>query len=222
MRNWLLRVRASLALLVERRVGLFLTIDGFFLFSALPIAFGAGEGRASEFWIPMFLAPSLIIGVPMLSECVAVERRSGTLDLALSSPGARFYFERRAGAVAVLMIVQGWFGVLVSRVSTEPFPFTGPLIQIVIVSLFIASVTLNWSLRLATPGSVIFATYATIAVFFPWFFSNPIYPPAFVGHPMTADDIIKVTKDNLVLAGAAGVFYLYSLQRLMRPETIIT
>jgi hypothetical protein len=221
MRNWLVRIRASLALLVERRVGLFMTIDGLFLFSAIPLAFG-GTGRATEFWFPIFIIPSLILGVPMLSECVAVERRSGTLDLALSSPGARFYFERRAVAVAVLMIVQGWFGIFFARAATETFPLTGPLIQIVVVSLFITSVTLNWSLRLATPGGVIFATFATAAVFLPWFMSNPIYPPAIVGHPMTADDILKVTKDNLVLAGAAGVFYLYSLQRLMRPETIIT
>jgi hypothetical protein len=221
MRSWFVRIRSSLALLVERRVGLFLSIDGLFLFSAIPIAFG-GNGRASDFWFPLFIIPSLILGVPMLSECVAVERRSGTLDLALSSPGARFYFERRALAVAVLMIVQGWLGVFFARLATETFPFTAPLIQVVVVSLFITSVTLNWSLRLATPGGVIFATFATAVVFLPWFFSNPIYPPAFAGHPMTANDILKVTKDNLVLAGAAGVFYLYSLQRLMRPETIIT
>jgi len=221
MKTSLVRVRSSLALLVERRVGLFLAIDGFFLFFGITIAFG-GNGRADLFWLPLFLAPCLLVGVPMLSECVAVERRSGTLDLALSSPGARFYFERRAAAVAVLMIVQGWLALVFARLTTEPFPFTGPLIQTAIVALFLTSVTLNWSLRLATPGGVIFATFMTAIAFFPWFFANPIYPPAFVGHPMTADDIIKVAKDNLVLAGAAGVFYLYSLQRLMRPETIIT
>ena len=221
MKTWLVRVRSSLALLVERRVGLFLSIDGFFLFFGITIAFG-GNGRADLFWLPLFIIPCLLVGVPMLSECVAVERRSGTLDLALSSPGARFYFERRAGAVAALMIVQGWLALVFARTTTETFPFSGPMIQVAIVSLFLTSVTLNWSLRLQTPGGVIFATLATTLAFFPWFFANPIYPPAMVGHPMTADDIVKVAKDNLVLAGATGVFYLYSLQRLMKPETIIT
>jgi hypothetical protein len=221
MKSWFVRVRSSVALLVERRVGLFLAIDGFFLFFGITIAL-SGDGRATMFWVPLFLVPCLLVGVPMLSECVAVERRSGTLDLALSSPGARFYFERRAGAVAVLMIVQGCVALAFARATTETFPLTGPLIQIVVVSLFLTSVTLNWSLRLATPGGVIFATFMTVIAFLPWFFANPMYPPAAAGHPMTVDDIVKVAKDNLVLAGAAGVFYLYSLQRLMKPETIIT
>src|SRR5205085_11091612 len=127
MKSWFVRVRSSVALLVERRVGLFLAIDGFFLFFGITIALG-GNGRATMFWLPLFLLPCLLVGVPMLSECVAVERRSGTLDLALSSPGARFYFERRAGAVAVLMIVQGCIALAFARATTETFPLTGPLI----------------------------------------------------------------------------------------------
>jgi hypothetical protein len=221
MRAAFIRARASVALLVERRVGLFLAIDGLLLFFCISLAFG-GDGRATIFWIPLFLVPCLLLGVPMLSECVAVERRSGTLDLALSSPGARFYFERRAGAVAVLMIVHGWCALVFARLTTEPFPFTPAVIQVVVVSLFFASVALNWSLRLATPGAVIFATYATAAAFLPWLLANPIHPPNAVGHPMTIDDVMTIIKTNLVLGGAAAVFYLYSLQRLMRPETIIT
>lgn len=221
MRNAFVRARASLALLLERRGGFFLTVDALFMFVGLSMAM-MQNGRASDFYIPMFLAPALLLAVPMLSETVAVERRSGTLDLALSSPGARFYFERRVAAVIVLLVAQGWLGLVIARAATEPFPFAPAMLQIVVTSLFIGAVTLNWSLRLETAGAVVFATFVTVALFAPWFFANPIHPPAALGRPMSLDDLVQFTKDNLVLAGAAAVFYLYSLQRLMKPETIIT
>src|SRR6266581_2992357 len=101
-----LRIRLSLRLLTERRAALFITIDALFLFSGFFIGL-AGTGSVTEFWLPMFLMPLLVVGVPMLSDIVAVERRSGTLDLALTSPGARFYFERRVLSVCALIVAQG-------------------------------------------------------------------------------------------------------------------
>ena len=93
------RIRLSLRLLTERRAALFITVDAMFLFAGVMIGL-AGTGSVTEFWLPLFVMPLLVVGVPMLTDTVAVERRSGTLDLALTSPGARFYFERRVGAVA--------------------------------------------------------------------------------------------------------------------------
>ena len=218
----LTRARVSLALLTERRVGMYLTVDGFFLFAGLLLSF-SGNGSVRDYWLPMFLLPSIFLAVPIMADAVAVERRSGTLDLALTSPGARLYFERRVAAVAVLIIVQGWLVIFVARLlNSSYFPLSGPLIQIVIVAIFITSVTLNWALRLKTAGAVIFATYATLLLFAPWFFSNPVHPPAEMPNgAMKLEDIVDYLQQNLVLASAAVVLYLYALQRLSRPESII-
>lgn len=216
----LARFRSTLALLTERRAGLFITVDLFIIHAALLMALFGGGGSAKDFWYPIFVAPVLLLGVPILAESVAVERRSGTLDLALTSPGARFYFERRVMAVAVLMIAQGWLVVLLSRLW-EPYPLAPPLIQVVTVCCFISAVALNWSLRLKTAGAVIFATYATAGAFGIWLFTNPIIPPRLNNGPMRPEQIIDWAQQNLVLAAASGIFYLYSLQRLARPESII-
>jgi hypothetical protein len=216
------RVRVSLALLTERRVALFLAVDGFFLFAGMLMSFG-GNGSVRDYWLPMFLLPSIFLAVPIMADAVAVERRSGTLDLALTSPGARLYFERRVAAVAALMIVQGWLVIFIARaLNAAYFPLSGPLVQIVIVAVFITAVTLNWSLRLKTAGAVIFATYITLLLFAPWVFSNPIHPPAEMPNgTMKLEDFVDYFQQNLVLVSAAIVFYLYALQRLSRPESII-
>jgi hypothetical protein len=219
----LLRVRHSVALLTERRVGLFIALDLMFLFAGVVSGLeGSATGSASGLWLPFFVMPALVVGVPMLSDCVAVERRSGTLDLALTSPGARFYFERRVLSVCALMIAQGWIAMLLTRLAMDAFPLSGPLMQVVSVSIFIGAVTLNWAVRLRTSGAVMFASYLTSIVFIKWLFSNPIHPYVQMNGPMTVADIVSWTQNNLVLLSSAAVFYAYARQRLMRPERIIT
>ena len=183
-----------------------------------------GSGTVRDFWLPLFLMPLLVVGVPMLADTMAVERRSGTLDLALTSPGARYYFERRVGAVITVAILQGWMAMALVRVTmrSEPFPLSGPFAQTVSVALFIGAVVLNWAVRVRTAGAVIFATYATALAFTPWLFSNPMHPPTTMDGPMTVGDMIAWSQNNLVLLAAAVTFYLYARQRLARPEAIIT
>ena len=218
----LTRARVSLALLTERRAALFLSVDGFFLFAGLVLSFSQ-SGSVRDFWLPLVLLPSIFLGVPIMADAVAVERRSGTLDLALTSPGARFYFERRVFAVTLLMIAQGWLAVLATRaLNNTSFPLSGPLVQVVSLALFLTAATLNWSLRLKNAGAVIFATFATILAFAPWIFANPMHPPTEMPFgPMRLEDIVDYLQQNLVLVAAAAVFYLYALQRLARPESIV-
>src|SRR5437016_3527559 len=208
-----MRVRLSLRLLTERRAALFISIDALFLFAGMMIGL-AGTGSARDFWLPFFLMPLLVVGVPMLADTMAVERRSGTLDLALTSPGARFYFERRVGAVVAVAVPQGWLAMTLVRLTmrSEPFPLSGPLAQTVSVALFIGAVALNWAVRVRSAGAVIFATYATAAAFAPWLFGNPIHPPTTMNGPMSAGDIIAWSQNNLVLLAAAATFYLYARQ----------
>lgn len=221
MRTLLMRIRLSVALLTERRLALYAWVDLLLAFVGLGIAFAGTRGSSMEFYFPFFLLPVLFVAVPMLSDTVAVERRSGTLDLALTSPGAAFYFERRVLAGASLMIVQGWIGVLLAYALAENFDLISPFVQIVTVSLFTAAVVLNWSVRFKSAGAVMFATYTTAAIFYPWFFSNPIYPPTTFRQPRQLADWIDYGQQNLVLLVATAVFYLYARQRLARPERLI-
>jgi hypothetical protein len=218
----LARMRMSLALLTERRAALFASIDAFFLLAGVNATFLGGSGSGRDFWIPSFLLPILVLGVPLMADAVAVERRSGTLDLALTSPGVRFYFERRVGVVALLMILQGWLVILLAKALTPNFPLSGPLVQVVFVVAFLTTATLNWTLRLKSPVGVVFATYGTCLLFLPWLFSNPIHPPTEMPEGvMNLGDYIDYAQQNFVLAVAAAVFYLYAQQRLARPESII-
>lgn len=217
----LTRVRHSVALLTERRGLLFIVLDALFIFAGVMMAL-MGSGSSMAFYFPLFLLPAGVVAVPIIADAVAVERRSGTLDLALTSPGARFYFERRIGAIIVLLVLQGWMGMFLARATHEYFPLSGPMVQIVVVSLFIGAVVLHWAVRLKTAGAVMFATYATALCFLPWLTSNPIHPPTILDGPMDAGDLIDWTQQNLVLGAAAAIFYFYALQRLSKPEAIIT
>lgn len=215
-----LRVRHSIALLTERRMLLFAGLDLLLLLAGVMIGLSGESGSAREMWLPFFVMPVLIVGVPMLADTVAVERRSGTLDLALTSPGARFYFERRVLSVCGLMVIQGCIAMTLTRLLLDRFPLSGPCVQAVSVALFTGAVTLNWAVRLRTAGAVMFATYLTALVFSPWVFSIPVHPSEF--EPMTAIDIWQWTQTNLVLLSCAAVFYGYARQRLLRPELVIT
>ena len=219
MRTALKRILLSIALLTERRLALYAWVDFLLALVGFSIAFTGSS--STDFYIPFFLLPVLLIGVPMLSDTVAVERRSGTLDLAMTSPGARFYFERRVLAVAALMIAQGWIGVVIAHLLGEAFDLITPFVQVIFVSLFVAAAELNWSVRFKSAGAVMFATYATAGAFAPWLFSNPIYPPTTMQKHRELAEWIDYAQQNLVLVIGAAVFYLYARQRLARPERLI-
>jgi hypothetical protein len=216
------RMRLSIALLTERRVALLLTVDGLFFFFGFLNALESEKGSAKAFYLLLFLFPALVLGVPILAEAVVVERRSGTLDLALSSAGSAFYFQRRIGSFALIIAAQGWMGVLVARGAIEAFPLSAPLIQMVVVTIFLGTAVLNWSLRFRTMGAVVVMTVVSCLAFAPWFFSNPIHPYAEFNRPMDATEIFAWLRANLVLLGGAAVSYLYALRRLMNPEMILS
>src|SRR5213075_3607718 len=82
------RVRIALVLLTERRALLYVLIDTALILAAVGEGFTA-NGKADEFYIVLYILPLFLLAVPMMSEAVAMERRAGTLDLALTSPARR-------------------------------------------------------------------------------------------------------------------------------------
>jgi hypothetical protein len=226
MRRLLRSFRLSLALLLGRRLLLFVVIDvlvvGWLVMSMLLET----EGDARDLYLFAFLLPSLILALPALAGMVDLERRAGCLDLALSAPAAEAYFVRRAGAVCAAIAAQGMVVMIASWLLMEhSFPLISPLIQIVVISLFLGAVSLFWAVRLRTSGGVWLASAVTVGVLSPWFFASPI-PPRFgaVYGPLLpgADESLAWLGSLAVLAAGAALFYLYARRRLRRPERMLS
>ncbi|HEY4574118.1 MAG TPA: hypothetical protein VIJ26_09150, partial [Thermoanaerobaculia bacterium] len=157
---------------------------------------------------------------------VDLERRAGCLDLALSAPAAEAYFVRRAGAVCAVIAVQGYLVMILGWfLNGYGFPLLAPLIQIVVISLFLGTVSLFWAVRLRTSGAVWLASAVTVAAMSPWFFTNPI-PDRLKAHYGAllpgAEESLPWLRSLAILAVGAALFYLYARRRLRRPERMLS
>lgn len=226
MRDLLRSIRLSLSLLLGRRLVLFAVIDalvvGFLLLQMLL----ESEGDAGDLYRYAFLFPSLLLALPALAGLVDLERRAGCLDLALSAPAAEAYFVRRAGAVCTVVAAQGELVILLGWfLSGFGFPLLAPAIQVLVVSLFLATVSLFWAVRLRTSGAVWLASAVTVALMSPWFFTNPI-PQRLKAHYGSllpgAEESLPWLRSLAILAVGGALFYLYARRRLRRPERMLS
>ena len=226
MRSALRGVRLSLELLLGRRLWLFAAIDAIVILAAfLSMLLGdGGTPTGVYFWV--VLMPFLLLGLPALSGIVEVERRSGCLDLALSSPGSVGYFVRRAAAVCAVMAVQGWVLTLADWLyEGRSFPLLPPLVHVAAMTFLLGALALFWAVRLKTAGAVWLASMLTlVAVLRPWFFRNPIPPPYFSDYGSWlagADETLAWLEGLAVLATSAVILSLYARRRLRRPESML-
>lgn len=225
MRSALRGVRLSLELLLGRRLWLFATIDAIVILAAfLALLLGDG-GHPAGFYISVVLMPFLLLGVPALSGIVEVERRSGCLDLALSSPGSVGYFVRRAAAVCAVLAVQGWVLLVADWLwEGRTFPLLPPLVYVAAVTFLLGALTLFWAVRLKTAGAVWLASMVTLLVLRPWFFRNPVPPPYFSDYGSWiagVDETLDWLEGLGVLVAAAVILSLYARRRLRRPESML-
>ena len=226
MRDLLRSMRLSLSLLLGRRLVLFAVIDALVVGYLLLQMLLNSEGDAGDIYRYAFLLPSLFLALPALAGLVDLERRAGCLDLALSAPAAEAYFLRRAGAVCAVVAVQGCLVMIPSWILSDfGFPLLAPLIQIVVISLFLATVSLFWAVRLRTSGEVWLASAVTVALMSPWFFANPIpqrlttqYGSLLPG----AEESLPWLRSLAILTVGAALFYLYARRRLRRPERMLS
>lgn len=226
MRDLLRSAHLSLSLLLGRRLVLFAVIDllvvGYLVLQMLL----ESEADAGALYSYAFLLPSLLLALPALAGLVDLERRAGCLDLALSAPAAEAYFIRRAGAVCAVIAVQGYLVMILGWfLNAFGFPLLAPLIQILAVSLFLATVSLFWAVRLRTSGAVWLASAVTVAAMSPWFFTNPI-PDRLKAHYGRflpgAEESLPWLRSLAILGVGAALFYLYARRRLRRPERMLS
>lgn len=213
MRSTGRRLRLSLDLLLQRSLGLCLAVDVLILSGVLvqTLASNDPEGFYYAAVIPLFL-----LGVPILSDTVALERRAGSLDLALSAPGAARYFERRVATFCAVMALQGTLVLLVARLAVARYLLAPALLQLLLTAAVIGAVVLFWAVRLRGPGAVAFASLLTLLALQRWLLANPVRRVGW-----TVDAAADWLGANAVLAGAAAMLYLYARRRLSRPETLL-
>ncbi len=227
--------RYSFELLLEGRIWLFVTAELVVLFHGLFAAL-LSTGELAELYRSMVIVPLLILGVPSLASAVALERRAGSLDLALAVPSTELYFLRRVAPVTIFLIVQAWLltflaelivlegrflGFLLSRKVAATVPL---LLHATEVGLLVAAVTLFWASRIATTGGAMVASFATIGALYKWIFASPILatgPSSTWVLGVLPPAVIELVWNLTVLALATILFYLYARERLRRPEVML-
>lgn len=215
-------VRDQLDLLLDRRLGLFLVLDSIFLVRGLFAALLGGRETAAGIWVFMVVLPLVLLGVPTLSSVVALERRSGTLDLVLASASPGRFLVRRIAVVCGLLATQSV--VFLALLAREPgLPVA--LIHALVAHVFLGAVVLFWAVRLRSAGATFAASLVTVVVFGRWLFGSAF--PMFGGALQLAypkpwlQAALEALVPPLVLALAALLFGLYARARLRRLESLL-
>ncbi|MEO1366582.1 MAG: hypothetical protein AAFX50_05360 [Acidobacteriota bacterium] len=230
-----MRCHYAFSQLLERRWWLFLTLNLVFVSGGYIKATVSGA-PIDEVYFQSVLVPSLLLAIPALSGLLAVERRAGSLDLALSVPSTERYFLRRAAPVLAVLAAQGFF--LLTLVWLENgggfrgalgktsvlMTYARALAQTVTLLAFLGGSALFWAVRLRSSGAVTVACALTAFLFLPWLTTSPQtipetgIPEWVFGVPLGS---ILWTLSTLWVAAAATILYLYARQRLVRPETML-
>jgi hypothetical protein len=218
------RSAQEVALQVGGRPGLFLAVDAVLLGGGLFFALLAG-GEPRTIYAAAVLLPLLASGGLAMADVVALERRAGSLDMALALPASWRYFARRLAVVCAILIVQSWIVVvLLWAAESGSFPLLPALLHPAAVCVFLAAAALFWAVRLATSGAVLTAVLATAAAGGRWVGALPVPPRESTSpHPLFGDagDLFAALAGYGLLVAVAAVLALYAQRRLARPERLL-
>jgi len=229
----LLYARNAFELLLERRLVIFLVADGFLVLTGLFVSLEAGV-EVREIYRSTVAFPTILFGIPILAGTVAIERRAGSLDLALAVPSTEAYFLRRVLPVCGFFVVQGWilphFLLILSDswwkvVSSSVQQKTLLMLHLhtVVLAALLGAVSLYWGSRLKSAGGVMVASGLSFAVLFRWIVNPLEAGPVGMAHRWLGVpvDVLANVWSLLVLGAATVIFYLYARERLRRPETML-
>ena len=224
--RWFARARRAVyafRLLLDRRLWYYVAGDAFFLFVGLLEAIEAmgGSDWLERLYPRLVVVPMLVLGLPAMSSVVALERRAGSLDLALAVPSTERYFRRRIAPVCGFFVLQSAFVLLL---VADGWELARALYQATALAALLGALTLFWAVRLKTSGAVLVASLASVALLSPWIFFSPVTalavgaPEVFLGVPLPT---LGWCWKAAVQTGAAVILFLYARQRLRRPETML-
>ncbi len=217
------RTGYAFQLLLDRRLWLYLLGDAFFLFVGLLEAIEnmGGADFLDRIYPLVVVMPMLVLGLPAMSGVLALERRAGSLDLALAVPSTERYFLRRIVPVCLFLTAQGW---MVLALAADGWELLRALYQCAATVALLGALILFWAVRLKTSGAVLVASVVTVGLLNPWIFYNPGTP--FV--PGAAGEFLGIRLEILawgwtaaVETLAAAILFLYARERLRRPESML-
>ncbi len=217
----LLRARYACELLLEERLWLFLLADAVIVLQAVIGSLSSG-GELEVMYRSVVVVPQLLLGLPGMSAVVALERRAGSLDLALAVPSTERYFVRRVAPVCGALIVQGW--VLLILLADPGWDRVRGLIQSAEIGLLLAALTLFWAVRLTTSGAVLVGSLLSVGVLSRWIFYSPVidsYGPDVARLAGVPVPILAWVWNAAVLAAATVILLQYARRRLRRPEVML-
>lgn len=217
------RAGYAFQLMLDRRLWLYLAGDAFFLVAGLFEAIDSmGSGELLDQLYPrIVVAPMLVLGLPATSGVLALERRAGSLDLALAVPSTERYFLHRIAPICLFMTVQGW---IVLALAADGWDLLRALYQCTATAVLLAALSLFWAVRLKTSGAVLVASAVSVGLLSPWIFYSPATP--FVeGAPLELLgfrlDVLGWAWKAAVETLAAVILFLYARTRLRRPESML-
>jgi len=216
------RLRLSIELLLERRLLTVIIVDLLVLLQTLVIAL-VTNGEPGSIYRGVVILPFVLLGVPILANAVAIERRAGSLESVLVSPTAHAYVLRRYVSFCMLMALQGLIVMtLVWFIPSRPFPLPFVLFQMVLVAALLCAVSMFWGVYLKSSGAVIVASLVTLLALAPWFLDDPM-PREAAGRFFPGwRDLGEWLQTNLVLALATLLFYLYARRRMLQTEKLLS
>ncbi len=210
-------------LLLDRRLWLYLAGDAFFLFIGLLEAIDSmgGADWLDRLYPRIVVMPMLVLGLPAMSGVVALERRAGSLDLALAVPSTERYFLRRIAPIVAFLTVQGW---IVLLLATEGWDLLRALYQCAVTAAMLGALTLFWATRLKTSGAVLVASVVSVGLLTTWIFYSPA-TPFIEGNPLEFLGfrlyVLAWGWKAAVQTLAAVILFLYARTRLRRPESML-
>lgn len=235
--GWLRVLRRGvddLELLLEGRLLLFLIGDFLALVWGIFSALLAG-GKIDKVYALAVLLPTLPMLGSALSSVIALERRAGSLDLALAAPSPARFFLRRMWPPLVLAWLQGNLVLLVAffeahrleEILALQLRFSGTLLRAsiswVLVLLTVGAINLFWATRLRSGGGVFVANLLSFLALSPFFFHPPMLGPK-RQHPVDFFDVYNAELvwlwPQVVLLLTALLFFFAGLARLRRPEVL--
>ncbi len=214
------QARYAFELLLEGRLWVLLLLDAFLLGTGLLESLVEG-GRIGAMYLRLVLVPTLVIGLPAMSTVVDLERRAGSLDLALSVPSAERYFSRRLASVGGFLLLQGWLALIL---SSGGWDLARALVQSATLVLFLMALTLFWAVRLSSGGAVLAASGLSVALLSKWLLASPgidrSVPEAWQWNGVSPA-LLAWAGNVMIVALAALLLFQYARQRLQRPESML-
>ncbi len=232
--RFLRRTVADLELLLEGKMLFFAVADFLMVAWGLTVAL-LGSGKLRDFYATAVIVPTLVLLLMALPAVIALERRAGSLDLALAAPDPTAFFLRRAVAPLFLVLVQGAALLLLAAAEQTPlaelmagrltaWPVVArALAGNLLVALLVTAVTLFWATRLRASGAVLAATAGTLLPFVSFLFTSPVLPPP----QLFPQDVFEANAHlvawiwpMVVMGAAALLFFTAAVGRLRRPELL--